>query len=74
MYYLVVKNLGVERCIHLNTKDDYTDGMPFDCTTGLDFPGGEPVRKIHIRCTEAPDPPLPAIVYRDRDPGGGDHE
>jgi hypothetical protein len=69
MYYLVVKNLGVEKCIHLSREDLYTDGMSISCTTGLDFPGGEPVREVTILCTEAPDPPLTARVYRDRDPG-----
>ena len=39
MYYLVVKNLGVERCIHLGEEDHYTDGMSFSCTPDLEFPG-----------------------------------
>jgi len=74
MYYLVVKNLGVEKCIHLSEKDLYTDGMSFICTSGLEFPGGELVRKVRIRCTEAPDPLLTAGVYRDQDPGENGRE
>ena len=64
MYYLVVKNLGVERCIHLGEEDLYTDGMSFSCTPDLEFPGGEVVREIHIKCSEMPEPPLKARVYR----------
>lgn len=64
MYYLVVQNLGVERCIHLSEEDIYMDGMSFSCTPDLEFPGGEVAKEIHIICSEMPDPPLKAKVYR----------
>ena len=64
MYCLVVQNLGVERCIHLCEDDIYMDGMSFSCTPDLEFHGGEEVREIRINCTELPDPPLMAKVYR----------
>jgi hypothetical protein len=65
MYYLVIENLGVERCIHSGKEDSYRNGMSFSCTPDLDFQGGELVREISIVCSEVPDPPLKARVYRD---------
>jgi hypothetical protein len=64
MYYLVIENLGVERCIHRSRKDRYGEGTSFSCTPDLEFPGGELVREVSISCSEAPDPPLRAKVYR----------
>ena len=63
MYYLVVQNLDVVRCIHRNKEDVYRDGMSFSCTPDLEFPGGELVREIGITCSEVPDPPTRAMVY-----------
>ena len=63
MFYLLVQNLGVERCIHSGEEDVYTDGMTFSCTADLDFPGGEVVKEVSIVCSEVPDPPLKARVY-----------
>jgi len=65
MYYLVVTNLGIDRCVHRGEDDIYSDGKSFSCAPDLDFPGGELVRKVKIRCTEAPDPPVDARVYTD---------
>ena len=65
MYYLVVQNLDMARCIHWSGEDVYKDGMSFSCTPDLEFPGGEPVKEIGINCSENPDPPIFAIVYRD---------
>jgi hypothetical protein len=65
MYYLIVRNLGVERCIHSGTEDTYLDGMVFSCTPNLGFPGGELVREVRIICSELPDRPLTARVYKD---------
>jgi hypothetical protein len=65
MYYLVVQNLGVERCIHRSEDDIYEDGMSFSCTPDLGFYPAYPVRKISIVCSENPDSPLLAEVYRD---------
>ena len=64
MYYLLVRNLGVERCIHTSEEDLFADGMSFSCTPELDFPGGDLVREISIICSEVPDPPMIASVYK----------
>ena len=65
MYYLVIQNLGRERCIHCSEEDIYSEGSAFSCTPDLDFHGIEMVKEISIRCIEAPDPPLRAMVFRD---------
>lgn len=64
MFYLVVQNLGVERCIHRSEENVYTDGMSLSCTPALEFPGGEPVKEISMFCSEVQGPPLRAKVYR----------
>ena len=64
MYYLVVQNLDVVRCIHRDKKDVYRDGMSFSCTPDLEFPGGELVREIGITCSENPGLTVEAKVYR----------
>lgn len=65
MYYLVIQNLGRERCIHMSEEDVYFDGSSFSCTPVLENHGSELHREIHIRCIEFPDPPLKALVFRD---------
>ena len=65
MYYLVVQNLDVVRCIHREKEDVYRDGMSFSCKPDLEFPGGELVKEIRIICIENPQL-LKAKVYRDR--------
>ncbi len=65
MYYLSIKNLGVERCIHKSEEGDYRDGMSFSCTPSLDFPGGTFLKEISIRCPEVPDTTMRARVYSD---------
>ncbi len=64
MYYLVVQNLGVERCIHRSGDDVYTDRMSLNCTPDLEFPGGDLVKEISISCSEVHGPWLRARVYR----------
>jgi len=65
MYYLVIQNLGVERCIHQSEDDIYEDGMSFSCTPDLEFPAHEPLREINILCSAVPYPPMRARVFRD---------
>jgi hypothetical protein len=65
MFYLVVRNLGVIRCIHSGEEDVYTDGMCFPCTPEVEFPGGELVKDIRIVCSEDPGLPIPAKVFSD---------
>jgi len=65
MYYLVVKNLGVERCVDRNEEDIYREGMCFDCRLDLPCDGGEFVREVEITCNELPEGRIRARVYRD---------
>ena len=67
MYYLVIQNLGRERCIHMSEEDLYRDGMTFSCTPDLEYHPRELVREISIVCCEVPNPPLMARVYKDSD-------
>jgi hypothetical protein len=68
MYYLVVNNLGVQRCIHREEEDVYAESRSFSCTPDLEFPGGFLVRKIGIRCLEHPGKKVEARVYSDDRP------
>jgi len=65
MYYLIIQNLGRERCIHMSEEDIYFEGSSFSCTPDLEFHGSELVKEISIRCVEAPDPLLRAMVFKD---------
>ena len=66
MYYLTVRNLGVERCIHRSDEDIYAEGMSYDCSEDLGLPQGNFLREVPIRCTELPgEGPLMARVYGD---------
>ena len=64
MYYLIIENLGVDRCIHKSETDIYKDGMSFSCTPDLGFAGGVLVNEITIVCLEVPGSSLKAKVYR----------
>ena len=65
MFYVIVKNLDVERCIHKNEADIYVDGMALRCTTDLGCSPGTFVREVHIICTELPGELIKAEIYRD---------
>ncbi|MFO7933139.1 MAG: hypothetical protein R6U78_03560 [Bacteroidales bacterium] len=65
MYFLVVKNLGVERCVDRNEEDIYEDGMSFDCRLDLDCPGKQFVREVEITCNELPEEKITARVFSD---------
>lgn len=65
MFYLVVKNLGKERCIHKSEDDIYVEDMSFSCTRDLAYTPKELLREIRILCSELPHPPMMARVYRD---------
>ena len=65
MYYLTVRNLGVERCIHCSEVDEYTEGMSYSCAPDLGHPGSDFLRELRIRCAEVPDKEIVARVYRD---------
>lgn len=65
MYYLIVRNLGDERCIDRNAEDVYKDGMSFNCTLSLDHVKRKFVRELEISCIENPAESFPASLYRD---------
>ncbi len=65
MYYLIVRNLGDERCIDRNTDDVYKDGMSFNCTLSLDQRKRKFLREVEITCIENPDESFLARVYSD---------
>lgn len=65
MFYLVIQNLGRERCIHKSEKNIYMEGMTFSCTPDLEFRPGELISEISIVCSEVPNPPMIARVFRD---------
>lgn len=63
MYYLVVQNLDVVRCIHKDVNDVYRDGMSFSCTPDFECPAREMVREIRFFCSENPAVRVRARVY-----------
>jgi hypothetical protein len=65
MYYLVIKNLGVEKCIDKNTEDIYNNNQSYDCKQALPFEKKEQIRIIKIRCTGISGKLVNALVYRD---------
>ena len=65
MHYLIVRNLGAPRCIDSNKKDVYEDGMSFDCTPDQGCLAKEFVKEVEIICTEHPDDPIVAMVFKD---------
>jgi hypothetical protein len=65
MYYLAVKNLGIERCIDKNKDDIYEDDQYYSYLPDLYFVKIRIVRQIRIRCIEIPGPVFNATVYSD---------
>jgi hypothetical protein len=63
MYYLVIKNLGVERCIDKNKDDIYRSYHSYDCHPDLYFRKKVFIREIKINCIEIPDSEITAVVY-----------
>jgi hypothetical protein len=65
MYYLTIKNLGVEKCIDKNIDDIYEDGQYYSYLPNFAFAGEKIVKHIKIKCIEIPGPLYEAIVYSD---------
>jgi hypothetical protein len=65
MYYLAIRNLGIEKCIDKNNNDIYEDGQFFSCLPDFTFVRNRIVRTIQIRCIEIPGPVFSATVYSD---------
>jgi hypothetical protein len=68
MYYLVIRNLGREQCIHKSENDEYVDGNIYTCTPDLGPFGPVALRIVHIICSENPGHLKQARVYRDELP------
>ena len=64
MYYLVIKNMGVERCIDKNKDDIYKSNESYNCHPDLRFRKKLLIREIKIRCIEFPDSEIMAKVYK----------
>jgi hypothetical protein len=65
MYYLVIKNLGIEKCIDKNTEDIYESNQSYECNKVLPFEKKELIKRIKIRCTVFPGRLINAVVYKD---------
>ena len=64
MYCLVVKNLGVERCIDTN-KDDIWESMSYyDCTKYFECRKVRKIRQFYIRCVQNPETRKLATVWQ----------
>jgi hypothetical protein len=65
MYYLVVKNLGVEKCIDMNEEDIYISNSFYNCQQELALIKKVFVRRIKIRCSGIPGKFLYARIFKD---------
>jgi hypothetical protein len=65
MYYLTIKNLGIEKCIDKNVEDIYEDGQYYSYLPNFFFVKNRIVKFIKIKCIEIPGPEFNAIVYSD---------
>ena len=65
MYYLVIRNLGTDKCIDKNVEDIYEDGQYYSCLADFSFVAGSYVKTVKIRCAEAAGTMLDATVYSD---------
>jgi hypothetical protein len=65
MYYLAIKNLGIEKCIDKNVEDIYEDGQYYSFLPDFFFVKDKIVKSVKIRCIEIPGPVYNAIVYSD---------
>jgi hypothetical protein len=65
MYYLVIKNLGIEKCIDRNVEDIYEDGQYYSYLPDFFFVRHKTVKSVKIKCLEMPGPVFSAIVYSD---------
>jgi hypothetical protein len=65
MYYLAIKNLGIEKCVDKNVEDIYEDGQYYSFLPDFFFVKNKIVKPVKIRCIEIPGPVYNAIVYSD---------
>jgi hypothetical protein len=65
MYYLAIKNLGIEKCIDKNIEDIYEDDQYYSYLPDFFFVKNRIVKYIKIRCIEIPGSVFNATVYSD---------
>lgn len=65
MYYLAIKNLGIEKCIDRNVEDIYEDDQYYSYLPDFFFVRSRIVKSVKIKCVEIPGPLFNAIVYSD---------
>ncbi len=65
MYYLAIKNPGIEKCIDKSVTDTYEDGQYFSYLPDLYFVRVKLVKRVAVRCIEIPGPVFNAIIYSD---------
>lgn len=65
MYYLIITNLGVEKCIDKNSEDIYEDGQFYSYLPNFYFVKNRLVKSVKIKCIEIPGPVFIANVYTD---------
>jgi hypothetical protein len=65
MYYLAVKNLGVEKCIDKNRENIYEDGQYYSFLNNFFYVKNKIVKSIKIRCVEIPGKVFHAVIYSD---------
>jgi hypothetical protein len=65
MFYLVIRNMGNERCIHKNKNNIYTSGKSFNCLNSLSFNKTNHIGKVQISCVEDPSSTMEATIYSD---------
>jgi hypothetical protein len=65
MYYLAIKNLGIEKCIDKNINDIYEDGQYYSYLPDFYFVKTNIVKRLRIKCIEIPGPVFNATVYSD---------
>jgi hypothetical protein len=65
MYYLLIRNLGIEKCIDRNEEDIYKEGEYYSFLPEYFFVKTNFVRQLRIRCTELPGTIADAAVYSD---------
>jgi hypothetical protein len=65
MYYLAIKNLGIEKCIDRNTDDIYEDGQYYSFLPDFSYSKNRIVKCIKVKSIEIPGPSFDATVYSD---------
>jgi hypothetical protein len=65
MYYLAIKNLGIEKCIDRNTDDIYEDDQYYSFIPDFYFVRTRIVKYLKIKCIELPGSVFDATVYGD---------